>query len=110
MTEKLAQIDVRDHNGIPVVSISGDVDLSNADELRDTLTQLGTPDAVAIDMTNLLFIDSTGLNAVAQYGRIMLEDGNAVYLIVTRPPLRKIFEITSLDQHFTVLKSLDDLP
>jgi len=110
MTEKLAQIEVREHHGIPVVSIAGDIDLSNAHELRDALEQLGRPDAMAIDMTNLLFIDSTGLNAIAQYGRGMLENGNAVYLVVTRPPLRKIFEITSLDQHFTVVKSLDDLP
>ena len=110
MAENLAQIDVRTHRGIPVVSVSGDIDLSNAQELRDALAGQGTPDAIAIDMTDLLFIDSTGLNAIAQYGRAMLENGNVVYLIVTRPPLRKIFEITSLDQHFTVLKSLDDLP
>lgn len=110
MSEKLAQIGVREHHGTPVVSIDGDIDLSNAQELREGLERLGRPPAVAIDMTNLLFIDSTGLNAIAQYGRGMLESGNTVYLIVTRPPLRKIFEITSLDQHFTLLKSLDDLP
>ncbi len=110
MTEKLAQINIQEHRGIPVISIAGDIDLSNAHELRDALGRIGTPEAMAIDMTDLLFIDSTGLNAIAQYGRVMLEDGKAVYLIVTRPPLRKIFEITSLDQHFTVVKSLDDLP
>ncbi len=110
MTEKLAQIDVHEHRGIPVVSIAGDIDLSNAHELRDALQRFGTPAAIAIDMAKLMFIDSTGLNVIAQYGRTMLENGGRVYLIVTRPPLRKIFEITSLDQHFTVLKSLDDLP
>ncbi len=110
MNENLAQIGVSQHKGTPVVRVSGDIDLSNAHELRATLESLGTPPALAIDMTELLFIDSTGLNAIAQYGRNMLESGNTVYLIVTRAPLRKIFEITSLDQHFTVLKSLDDLP
>lgn len=110
MTEKLAQIDVREHHGIPVVAVAGDIDLSNAHELRDALEQFGTPRAIAIDMTNLLFIDSTGLNALAQYGRSILESGNDIYVIVTRPPLRKLFEITNLDQHFTVLKSLDQLP
>lgn len=110
MPDKLAQIDVRTHRGTPVVAVAGDVDLSNANELRAALESTGSPDVLAIDMTELLFIDSTGLNAIAQYGRGMLENGNAVYLIVTRAPLRKIFEITSLDQHFTVLKSLDDLP
>jgi anti-sigma B factor antagonist len=110
MTEKLAQIDVRHDGEMPVVAIAGDIDLSNAHEVREALESIGTLPAVAIDMTDLLFIDSTGLNAIAQYGRGMLENGNTVYLIVTRAPLRKIFEITSLDQHFTVLKSLDDLP
>ncbi len=110
MSDDLAQIDVREHKGTPVVWISGDIDLSNANLLRDALQRVGAVRAMAIDMTNVAFIDSTGLNAIAQYGRRMLENGNSVYLIVTRPPLRKIFEITSLDQHFTVLKSLDDLP
>ncbi|MBV8636804.1 MAG: STAS domain-containing protein [Candidatus Eremiobacteraeota bacterium] len=110
MSEQLAQIDVREHQGTPVVSISGDIDLSNAKLLRDALEGVTAQDAVAIDMTELAFIDSTGLNAIAQYGRRMLESGRDVYLIITRPPLRKIFEITSLDQHFTVLTSLDDLP
>ncbi len=110
MSEQLARIDVQQHQGTPVVSIAGDIDLSNASQLRDALERLNPAQAVAIDMTHLAFIDSTGLNTIAQYGRRVLDSGKDVYLIVTRPPLRKIFEITSLDQHFTVLKSLDDLP
>jgi anti-anti-sigma factor len=110
VNEKLAQIDVRRDGETPVVRICGDIDISNAHELREALERMGTPPALAIDMTDVQFIDSTGLNAIAQYGRGMLESGNTVYLIITRAPLRKIFEITSLDQHFTVLNSLDDLP
>lgn len=110
MSDQLAQIDVREHKGTPVVWISGDIDLSNANQLRAALESLEMKESLAIDMTELAFIDSTGLNAIAQFGRRMLENGKEVFLIVTRPPLRKIFEITSLDQHFTVLTSLDDLP
>lgn len=110
MSEQLAQIDVREHKGTPVIWISGDIDLSNAHQLRAALESVEAKQSVAIDMTELAFIDSTGLNAIAQYGRRMMENDKDVYLIVTRPPLRKIFEITSLDQHFTVLTSLDDLP
>lgn len=110
MSEQLARFGVSDFNGTPVVSIAGDVDLSNACELRELLAQFGNAGPLAIDLSNVTFIDSTGLNAIAQYGRVQLAVGNELFLIVTRTPLRKIFEITSFDQHFNVLSSLDDLP
>jgi anti-sigma B factor antagonist len=110
MSEQLARIDVHDYRGTPVVSISGDVDLSNANTLSEILQPFANEGPIAIDMTNVMFIDSTGLNAIAQYGRRQLERGYDLFLIVTRPPLLRIFEITRFDQHFTVLSSLDDLP
>lgn len=108
--EEIAQFRADDRNGMPVLSISGEIDLSNADALRQALAGVSHDGAAAIDMTEVTYIDSTGLNAIAQYGRAQLEAGNELFLVITRAPLRKIFEITNFDKYFTMLSSLGDLP
>lgn len=90
--------------------VSGEIDISNAQELGEALARFDHETPLAIDMTDVAYIDSTGLNAIAQYGRVQLDAGNELFLVVTRSPLRKIFEITNFDQYFTILATLDDLP
>ena len=110
MNEQLATLGVLQVRETRVLSISGEIDISNAGELRDALARFDHETPLAIDMTDVRYIDSTGLNAIAQYGRAQLEAGNDLFLIVTREPLRKLFEITNFDQYFTILTTLDDLP
>ncbi|HET9029769.1 MAG TPA: STAS domain-containing protein, partial [Candidatus Aquilonibacter sp.] len=101
---------VSEYKGTPVVAVSGDVDLSNAHELSAILDETANGGPLAIDLTQLFFIDSTGLNAIARCGRTQIDQGDELFLIVDRAPVRKIFEIVAFDQQFNVLTSLDDLP
>ena len=110
MTEELAVIGVSDRNGTPLVAIAGEVDISNAARLAEVLSDVTPAPVNAIDLSEVTFIDSTGLNAIAQFGRRVLEDGNALYVVITRPGIGKLFQITALDKHFSVVSSLDDLP
>ncbi len=47
------------------VEISGEVDLANAHRIRDTLLQLDNR-SLLIDLTGVTFMDSTGMNALAE--------------------------------------------
>lgn len=91
----------------PVVKLRGEFDLSNAPALRSKLDLLGTPELAAIDFTDVPFIDSSIINAVASFGRRVLENGGVVYFVIDRPVMRKIFEITNLDRCFTIVPELD---
>ena len=106
----LVQITIAQHGATPLVELQGELDLSNAQLLRETLERVPLAKLVALDMTELTFIDSTGLGAIAQFGKRLRDAGGALYLVVTRPAIRKVLSITSLDKHFTVVERRDDVP
>jgi anti-sigma B factor antagonist len=96
--------------GRPVVALRGEIDLSNAEKLEQALHSVGTVPSVAVDMTELRFMDSTGLNALVRYGQTVTSAGGVMYLVVVNATLRKIFSVTNLDQHFPIVSSLAELP
>lgn len=102
-------IGVLEHNGTPVIALDGELDMSNVHLLKDTFAGLnGGPDFAIVDMTNLTFIDSAGLNAIAVYGRRALNRGIPLYIVGTRPSVRRLFAITRLDEHFALVDTLDE--
>lgn len=109
-SDELVQISVVQHGAHPLVALQGELDLSNAQQLREALDRVPLAKLAAIDMTELTFIDSTGLGAIAQFGKRLRDAGGALYLVVTRPAIRKVLSITSLDKHFPVVERRDDVP
>lgn len=107
----LARVDIESRNGTPLISMHGELDLSNADLLTGAFQKVSRAHgAVILDLSELTFVDSTGLNAIARYGNLLAEAGGSLYLVVTRPALRKIFRVTRLDELFPVSDSLADVP
>lgn len=109
-SDDLVRIETLQHGTHPLVSLHGELDLSNAHLLRAALEKVPLVSLVAIDMSDLTFIDSTGLGAIAQFGKRVRDADGGLYLVVTRPAIRKVLSITSLDQHFSVVEKLDEVP
>ena len=111
MNAGLIQVDIHDRNGVPIVALEGELDLSNAHVLKKALATLDPAVSLAVvDLTNVTFIDSTGLQAITTYGRGLIERDATLYIVATRPGVRKIFNITQIDRYFPVIQSLDELP
>lgn len=108
--DSLADITFRVTGGRPVVTLRGEIDLSNAETLDKALQSLGTVPDVVIDMSELDFMDSTGINVLVRYGHFVTGAGGVMSLIVANATLRKVFSVTSLDQHFPIWSSLAELP
>ncbi|MGH3264010.1 MAG: STAS domain-containing protein [Trebonia sp.] len=93
-----------DGNRFPVVTVSGDVDVSTAPELRAELVELlesGVNSAV-VDLDEIEFLDSSGLGALID-GRTKAMQGNGeLVLVCTQPRILKLFEITGLDGVFSI--------
>lgn len=78
--------------------LSGELDLSTADELRAVLTGLPADgDAVVLDLADLTFMDSTGLHLFEQYARSR-NGGRSLVLENVPANIRRLFEITGMDQ------------
>jgi len=94
---------------IPVVAVSGEVDVYSAPNLRDGLTELlesGT--SVVVDLTDVGFLDSTGLGALVAARTTASERGASLPLVCTHQRILKLFTITGLDGVFRIHSSVDE--
>ncbi len=62
-----------------------------------------------IDLSNVEFIDSSGLFALVSGLNLATESDARLVLCSLRPPARLIFEITQLDRAFHIFESYDAL-
>ncbi len=99
---------------VPVVAVSGEVDVYSAPALRDGLTELlesGT--SVVVDLTDVGFLDSTGLGALVAARTTAAEHHASLPLVCTHQRILKLFTITGLDGvfriHQNVPAALDEL-
>jgi anti-sigma B factor antagonist len=88
-------------DGVTVLEVAGEVDLSSADQLRDTAIAALTPygGTLRIDLAGVTFMDSTGLRAlmaIYEYAG----DQHRVLIQNPRRNVQRILEITGLDQIF----------
>jgi anti-sigma B factor antagonist len=94
-------------DGIALMRITGDLDVANADQLTD-LGQMALTEVTStlrIDLTELGFIDSTGLSAL--HALQDHADQHRYTLILDNPPERviKLLAISGLTGLFTVSRS-----
>lgn len=97
---------------ILTVRLAGRLDALEASELRRLLTghlQDGRNN-IAVDLSDLDFLDSAGLAALVKGMKDAREAGGDLRLVwPTSADAQRIFELTSFDKVFTYATSLDDL-
>lgn len=97
-------VDVRAESGVFIVKAQGEIDVWTADILRQSLRDVqsdGKP-RVIVDLTDVPFVDSTGIGVLVGALKRSREAGGSLALVVTSDGVRKVLKITSLDQVFPV--------
>jgi anti-sigma B factor antagonist len=86
--------------GIAVFVVHGEADLHAAPELRDCLGAAidSGESGIVVDLTNTSFLDSTALGVLIGAMKRLREGDGEIQLVVSRAEIRRIFEITLLDQ------------
>jgi anti-sigma B factor antagonist len=94
-------VDSRD--GSVVVSLAGELDLYNAEEVRDALLDAtaGEPDVLVVDLEEVRFIDSTALGMLIE-ARSRMPDRSGFRLAAPGLETRRALEVSGLDRHFLV--------
>jgi anti-sigma B factor antagonist len=92
----------RPTSAVVVLGVHGEADLHSAPELRERLRVAidGGATVVVVDLTETDFVDSTSLGVLLGATRRLREREGEIRLVVSRPELRRIFEITLLDRIF----------
>jgi len=95
-------------DGCLVVEVGGEVDVTSAPTLRDHLLGhigLGEP-CLVVDLSEVEFMDSTGLSALLVAYRQAVELGSSLLIAGAKPAVRRVLEITKLD---VLLEHHDDV-
>ena len=103
-------VSVERHNGIALVAVRGELDISTSPCLRDKLVELATSGdtRLVIDLEAVEFLDSTGLGVLVGGLKRMRSNGGDLALVCTKPRILKVFEITALTKVFTIFGSRDE--
>ena len=85
---------------ITVIKISGRVDTYTVPALREQLNNANSnkPTFLLIDLTDVNFVDSSGLATFVQGMRFCRENGGDLCLCSPQQSVRMIFELTRLDK------------
>lgn len=95
---------------VPIVAVTGDVDVYSAPALKDKITELvgAGESTLIVDLGNVAFLDSTGLGALVEARTATTEAGGALPLVCNQERILKLFTITGLDGVFTIHRSIGD--
>jgi anti-sigma B factor antagonist len=86
-----------------VLFVQGDVDLSNSSQLRKTiLSALKTSPEVAVHLSQVSYIDSSGIAALVEGLQYANSHDKRFYLKNLSPHVQSIIELARLDQVFTI--------
>jgi len=93
-----------------VVAVAGEIDLFTAPELKAAIGEAleSGRTRIVVDLTATTFLDSTALGVlIGAVKRLRSRDG-VLTIVNTDPNISKTFEITGLDQIFTIRRTLEE--
>ncbi|MFE2142295.1 STAS domain-containing protein [Streptomyces sp. NPDC059456] len=89
-----------------VVHVGGEMDIDRAPMLYDALhaviTQTDGPNEIVLDLAELSFCDSSGLNALIQARHTADEHGKRITLRAPQPQFLRLLQITGADSLFPI--------
>jgi len=96
-------------DGAVIVSLTGELDLYNAEEVRSALldTLADAPDLLVVDLEGVMFIDSTALGVLIE-ARSRMDDRSGFRLAAPGLEVRRALEVSGLDRHFVVHDTVAD--
>jgi anti-sigma B factor antagonist len=94
---------VESRDGTMVVSLAGELDLYNAEEVRSALLEAcaAEPEVLVVDLGEVTFIDSTALGVLIE-ARSRMADRKGFRLAAPGLETRRALEVSGLDKHFLV--------
>lgn len=105
MPADASHLEIVDHSdGRVAARLSGDLDIVTSDAVKRELAQLidDGNNAVALDLSDVGFVDSSGLGVLVAIHRHAEAQGSSFALRSITPQVRRLFEITRLGDLLTV--------
>jgi anti-sigma B factor antagonist len=107
----LAEVNLEEQDGISVARVRGEVDLSNAKELRGALQDAvrHVSAGLVIDFSDTAYLDSAGLHFIFELGKRLRDRGQRLELVV--PPgsaVESVLRIVNVESLARMSATVDD--
>jgi anti-sigma B factor antagonist len=105
------QVTYSRHPDATLLRLTGELDIASAPRLVETMRSLSVADMrhVRLDLTELTFIDASGIGVLVQVRMLVHGHGGRLTLHGIRPLLRRLLVITGLTSAFELESSLATL-
>lgn len=94
-----------------VVALVGELDISSAPRVEKELgiVEAAAPATIVLDLSQLEFMDSTGLRIVVSGDARARQRGGRFVVVRGPEPVQRIFRITRLDDRLDLVGGLDEV-
>ena len=92
------RIELADGPEGPVVRPHGELDLATQQELRDALTAHAGRGRLTLDLSELRFLDTSGLRLILETAEAARRDGFTFGVIPGPPAVQRLFEIAGVSE------------
>jgi anti-sigma B factor antagonist len=92
-----------------ILAVEGEIHVSTAPEFSAMLSATvdGGRTSLVLDLTDVMFIDSTGLSVLLSALRQVTHTGGQMAVVCSNPTVLRLFEITRLDTTFDIHAELE---
>lgn len=103
-------VDVTEHDGYAVVTVTGEVDVTTGFQLRDPLYDLVTLKVHhhVVDLRAVTFLDSTGLGILVGNHKRLRDRGGSLQIVCGPGLVSRVFRLTGVDRIIPVRASVED--
>jgi anti-sigma B factor antagonist len=101
--------EIVEKQGVSVVVLRGDVDLSSSPEARKLLlASIGENDKLLVDLSAVTYIDSSGIASLVEALQASKKNGKQFALAAASEPTRRVLELARLDKVFKMYATVDE--
>lgn len=106
------EMEQKDKGRHKIIALSGELDLYNVGKLKKEIQPLLKEEvsSLVIDLTNLKYMDSSGIALMAHCRKKMLEKNGEFALMGVGQDIINVLRLAALEQFFTFIESEDKLP
>lgn len=80
MSSPACEITTEDHDGVAIIRLEGEVDLTNAEVLENAVAATTAP-GVVLDVTAVSYLDSSGIRAIDRGHRQLASEERSLFIV-----------------------------
>ena len=105
----MVNCEIREHDGVAVIALTGDVDLESSPKVRDVLLEcVSGKRPVIVDMSKVSYIDSSGVASLVEAHQTARKVEIRFALAQVSPSAMRVLELARLDKVFNIHASVED--